>query len=224
MHPALCPAEGPEESMGGFIDSILHVDALVAYLLVFALVFAEDAIFVGFIFPGETAAVLGGVVASRGNADLWVMLAVAVIAAIVGDSVGYEVGRKFGPALMNLRPMRRKRRQLDRARSILRQRGGWAVFLGRFTAFLRAVTPALAGISRMPYRTFLAYNAVGGFVWGAAFVLIGYFAGNSWDAVARTVGQDTAVAALVIVAGAALVWRFRRRKEEQGRSAAREHD
>src|SRR6478735_10480087 len=128
--------------MSGFIDSLLNVSPLVAYIAVFCLVFAEDALFVGFVIPGETAAVLGGVVASRGEVQLGLMMALVVLAAVIGDTVGYEVGKHVGPKLLDTRGLTRHRKKLDKAQDLLRRRGGSAVFLGRFIAFFRAVMPA----------------------------------------------------------------------------------
>ena len=93
--------------MSGFIDSLLNVSPLVAYIAVFCLVFAEDALFVGFVIPGETAAVLGGVVASRGEVQLGVMMALVVAAAIIGDTVGYEVGKHLGSRLVKTKALAR---------------------------------------------------------------------------------------------------------------------
>lgn len=195
--------------MSTFIDGVLNVSPLVAYIAVFCLVFAEDALFVGFVIPGETAAVLGGVVASRGQVQLWMMVVLVVLAAITGDSVGYEVGKHFGPRLLKLKIFNRHRDQLDKAQDFLRRRGGSAVFLGRFTAFFRAVMPALAGTSRMPYGKFLAYNAAGGIVWGVGFVLLGFLAGNSYEAVAKAAGRDIAVVIGIVVVLALIIWRIR---------------
>jgi membrane-associated protein len=195
--------------MSAFIDGVLNVSPLVAYIVVFCLVFAEDALFVGFVIPGETAAVLGGVVASRGQVHLWLMVVLVVLAAITGDSVGYEVGKHFGPRLLKLRIFNRHRTQLEKAQDFLRQRGGSAVFLGRFTAFFRAVMPALAGTSHMPYRRFLAYNAAGGIAWGIGFVLLGFLAGNSYEAVAKAAGRDIAVVIGAVVVLALIIWRIR---------------
>lgn len=116
----------------------------------------------GFVIPGETAAVLGGVIASQGRVHLWLMIVLVVVAAVVGDTVGYEIGRHVGPRILQLRVLDKRRRRLNDAQDFLRRRGGWAVFLGRFVAFFRAVMPALAGTSRMPYLRFLAFNAAGG--------------------------------------------------------------
>jgi membrane protein DedA with SNARE-associated domain len=195
---------------------------VLALTLVGLLVFAEDAIFVGFVIPGETAAVLGGVVASRGHVDLLTMMILVVLAAIVGDTVGYEIGRHFGPRLLNRKVFDKRRAKLDKAQEFLRRRGGPAVFLGRFVAFFRAVMPALAGTSRMHYPRFVAYNALGGLVWGSGFVLLGYLAGNSYAAVAKVAGRNITVGVVVVVVVVFIVWRVRRvrRRRSSGESAA----
>lgn len=211
--------------MSGFIDSLLNVSPLVAYIAVFCLVFAEDALFVGFVIPGETAAVLGGVVASRGEVQLGVMMALVVAAAIIGDTVGYEVGKHLGSRLVKTKALARHASKLEYAQDLLRRRGGSAVFLGRFTAFFRAVMPALAGTSRMPYGRFFAYNAAGGLVWGVGFVLLGYLAGNSYEAVAKAVGQDLALVIAAVAVVALAVWHFRSRlRRQQRRPAGRRRD
>ena len=206
--------------MTGFIDGLLNVSPIVAYIAVFCLVFAEDAIFVGFVIPGETAAVLGGVVASRGEVQLGTMMALVVLAAIIGDSVGYEVGKHLGTRLVKTKVLARYSRKVENAQEFLRRKGGSAVFLGRFTAFLRAVMPALAGTSRMPYGRFLAYNAAGGIVWGIGFVLLGFLAGNSYEAVAQAVGRDLAVVIAAVAVAALIAWHLRSRRRQQRRRAA----
>ena len=201
--------------MSGLVDSLLGVPPAVAYLLIGALVFGEAAIFVGFVLPGETAVILGGVLASSGRLSLTWLLVLVVVAAIVGDSVGYEVGRRAGPRILQSRPLRRHKERLDGARGFSRRRGGMAVFLGRFTAFLRAVLPALAGLSQMPYRRFLAYNAAGGLVWGIGVALLGYFAGASYKKVESALGRGSAVLLVLVVLTALVVWRFRKRGSTQ---------
>jgi membrane-associated protein len=201
--------------VGVFLEGLLTLPPGVVYLVVGALVFAEDAIFVGFVLPGETAAILGGVAASQGHASLAGMLALVVAAAVVGDSVGYEVGKQLGPRILGIPLLRRRAEQLDRARSFLARRGGVAVFLGRFTAFFRAVMPALAGIAHMPYRRFLVFNVAGGLFWGIGVVLLGYLAGNSYDAVERVAGRAAAAVAVVVVVAALVAWHLRRRRRER---------
>jgi membrane protein DedA with SNARE-associated domain len=189
------------------VARLLDVPAALALLVVGGLVFAEDALFVGFVLPGETAAILGGVAANFGKVPLWTVLLVVVAAAVIGDSVGYEVGRKLGPRALEHRFLARHRDRLEDARTSLARRGGAAVFLGRWVAFFRAVMPALAGTARMSYPRFLVFNALGGLVWGVAVVLVGYAAGASYERVAHIVGRGSAAAVAVIVVGV-LVVRF----------------
>ncbi len=198
--------------MSGLVERLLNVAPLYVFLAVGLLVFVEDALFVGFVVPGETAAVVGGVYASQGHANVVWMCVLVVVAAIVGDSVGYEVGKTFGPRLLALKILDKRRDKLDGAQDFLARRGGSAVFLGRFVSFFRAVMPALAGTAKMPYRRFLPWNAAGGLVWGTAFVLLGFFAGNSYQAVASKVGTGLAVAVAAVVVVAVVVWRVRRER------------
>jgi membrane-associated protein len=198
--------------MSGLLENLLHVPALLAYAVITALVFSEAALFVGFVLPGETAVVLGGVLAAAQRISLVVLLGLVVAAAIVGDSVGYEVGRHFGPRVLALRFLRKHQHRIEGAQRSLRERGGWAVFVGRFTAFLRAVMPGLAGLSRMPYPRFLAYNAAGGIIWGVGVAMLGYLAGNSYQKVASALGQGGAILAAVLVVGGLLAWQLHRRR------------
>ena len=207
------PATG-RVAVTSLLERLLAVNGPLLYVLVAAVVFVEDALFVGFVVPGEAAAVLGGVAASLGHASLVGMVVAVVAAAIVGDSVGYEVGRRLGPRLVESRMLRARRERLDRAREFLARRGGAAVFLGRFVAFFRAVMPALAGTAEMRYPRFLAFNAAGGIVWGTGVVLLGYLAGSSYAAVERTVGRGLAVAVAAVVVVALVVWRIRRHRSE----------
>ena len=201
--------------MSSFLNSLLNLHGASVYLIVGLLVFAEDALFVGFVLPGETAAILGGVAASRGHVSLTLMCIVVVAAAIVGDSVGYEIGARFGTRLLSQRILRSRAAQIDRARAILARRGGPAVFLGRFVAFLRAVMPFLAGSAHMHYRRFLAYNAAGGIVWGVGVVLLGYLAGNSYTTIEKTFGRAAALAVAALVVIGIIVWRIRRHRHER---------
>jgi membrane protein DedA with SNARE-associated domain len=197
------------------VDQLLGVAPAVAYVLIGLLAFAEAALFVGFVLPGETAVILGGVLAATHRLSMTTLLVLVVVAAIVGDTVGYEVGKHAGPRLLASRPLRRHAARLDRARDTLRRRGGVAVLLGRFTAFLRAVMPALAGLSRMPYRRFLAWNAAGGLIWGVGVTLLGYFAGASYKKVEQALGRGSAILLALIVVAALVVWQRRRRTRDR---------
>jgi membrane-associated protein len=197
-----------------------HFHGPLAYVLCGLLVFGEAAVLLGFIIPGETAALIGGVLASLHHVDLVLMLVVIVVCAIVGDSVGFEVGKLLGPWLIEHRPLRGQA-GVRRGQDLLARKGGPAVFLGRWLALARALVPGLAGMSGMRYRTFLTYNAVGGIVWGTTFVLIGYGAGTSYAAVAKTVGTySLAILAAVIVSVVAYVLVRRRHDHRKWGGAA----
>jgi membrane-associated protein len=201
--------------VANLIDGILNLSPFWLLLMAGLLVFAEDAIFIGFLIPGETAAVLAGAATAIGDVSLPVAILVIVAAAIIGDSVGYEVGQRFfGPKLLESRMVAKHRGRIAKAESFLRRRGGLAVFLGRFTAFFRAMMPALAGAARMRYRKFLFWNALGGIVWGTGFVLLGHVAGQSYDVVEKQVGRGVAVALVVAVAILILVWRLSSERQE----------
>jgi len=161
------------------LNEIHRLPGGLVYGLVTLLVFGEAAFFIGFILPGETAVLVAGVVASQDHVNVGIVAVLVVAAAITGDSVGYLIGRRYGESLMKLPVLRHRRGALERALEGLRRRGPIYVFIGRFTAFLRAVMPGLAGMSRMNYRRFFIANALGGLIWGVSFTLLGYFAGTA---------------------------------------------
>jgi membrane protein DedA with SNARE-associated domain len=196
------------------IDKIQHLSSGLVYGLVALLVFGEAALFIGFVLPGETSVIVAGVVASQGHVNVVVLCALVVVAAIVGDSVGYEVGRRYGERLFELRVFRRRRAALERALQGLRRRGATYVFVGRFTAFLRAVMPGLAGMSRLSYRRFLLANAAGALIWGVSFTLLGYFAGTALTSIEKYSGWATSALLLFLIAFF-VVFHFVRKRREQ---------
>ena len=202
-------------------ERILALHGWVALAVVFALPALEASVFVGFVFPGEIAIILGGVLAFEGRVGLPATVAAAVAGAVVGDTVGYWVGRRWGRRMLGGSLGRFvKAHHLDRAERYLAERGGKAVFLGRFTAALRVMIPGLAGMARMPYRTFALNNLAGGTIWATAFVLLGYAAGSGWrevEAVAKRASLVLLVL-VVVVGGIALAARWLARHPERYRA------
>ena len=196
---------------------ILTLPGWLALLVVFALPALESSAFVGFIFPGEVALILGGVIASQGRVSLAAVLAAAIAGAIVGDTVGYAVGRRYGRGILDSTLGRFvKASHLDRAEAYLAERGGKAVFFGRFTAALRVLIPGLAGMSGLRYRTFLAYNAASAVGWGTLSVLLGYLGGSNWrhvEQIASRTGLGALVLAAAVIAATILL---RRRRNHPG--------
>ncbi len=201
--------------MSNFLHPLLSLGGAAAYALVAGLCFGEAALFLGFVLPGETAVILGGVLASEHRVSLVGMCAIAVGCAIAGDTVGYEIGRFFGPILLRHRPLK-GRRGVARTRAFIESHGAIAVFLGRFTAVFRALVPAIAGISGMKYSRFLLANAAGGLIWGLAYTIAGYEVGKAY---AKVVTYGTYVSSAIIGAAAVaivafLVWRRRRERAQ----------
>ena len=200
------------------ISYVLHeVHSLpgpLVYALVALLVFGEAALFVGFVLPGETTVIVAGVVASQGNINIGVLCALVVVSAVLGDTFGYAVGHHFGDRLLEIRVLQRHREELDDALAGLRRRGPLYVFVGRFTAFLRAVMPGLAGISKMHYRRFLLANALGGLVWGIAFSLLGYFSGSQLARVEKY-SSWLSIGLVIIVVLAITLFEVRRRRRRR---------
>jgi len=157
----------------------LHIPLLI--LLIF-FIFAEAALFIGFILPGETSLLIGGVLAHAHVWNIWLFLLVAIAAAISGDSVGYEVGKHFGIRLQQSaigKFVGQKRWNL--AEAIFERYHGGAIFFGRAQALLRALVPALAGMNKVAYPTFLKWNAAGGIVFSTIVTFLGFGFANSLD-------------------------------------------
>jgi membrane protein DedA with SNARE-associated domain len=210
----LVAASSNQQLPGGFVGKLLHFHGPSAYALVGFLAFAEAALLVGFFIPGETAVVIGGVLAGLHQVNLEIMIVVVVVCAIGGDSVGFEVGKKAGPWLLDRRPMRGNL-GVRKTMQMLERYGGPAVFLGRFIAFARAVIPGLAGLSGLRYRTFLFYNAIGGILWGVGYTLLGYVVGLSFERILRTVGLWSLAGVGGVIVLAIVVQVLLRRREKR---------
>ena len=185
------------------------------YVIAGALAFAEASFLVGFVLPGETALLVAGYFCRYGPLNVWAMAAVAVLCAIVGDTVGFEFGRFFGPSLRRSRVGRWiGEPRWAKGEQFLHKHGGKAVFLGRLVALLRALTPSMAGMSGMHYPTFLRWNAAGGLLWGAGCVFLGYAFASALNTVSKYLTW-LPIALLVLVAAGYLALHLRKRKQER---------
>jgi membrane-associated protein len=204
-------------AMGHVLDAILRLPPPLALVLVFLLPALEASAFVGVVLPGEIGVILGGVLANQHKLSLVPVLIAAIAGAIIGDSIGYWVGQRYGESMLAKVPNRiLKPEHVERAQQTIRQFGGRAVFLGRFTAALRALVPGMAGLSRVPYGRFLAWNALGGIVWASSFVVLGYLAGSQYHRIehyANYIGLALLVAIFVF-----LYVRHRRQRPAQERT------
>jgi membrane protein DedA with SNARE-associated domain len=175
----------------------------------------------GIPLPGETAVIFGGLAAGQGRLSIVAVIVVAAAGAIVGDNIGFVIGRRGGRALLE-RPGRfeaERRRVLEIGDPFFERHGPKAVFIGRWITGLRVWTSWLAGASDMRWPTFMIWNALGGTAWATSVALAAYYGGKSVETVFSKVGLYGGLAAIaLIVVGVAYVWRRRRR----GREAAGE--
>jgi membrane-associated protein len=197
----------------------------VGLLGIFAIVFAESGLLVGFFLPGDSLLFTAGFFASAPasipealHLNLAALLVGCFVAAVAGDQVGYLFGRRVGPALFR-RPESRlfRRENVDRATTFFDHYGAKTIVLARFVPIVRTFAPIVAGVGRMNYRTFVTYNVLGGFLWSIGVTLLGYFLGQI-DAVEK----NLEIAILAIVALSLLPIAFElRRARAQRRSSIR---
>ncbi len=175
------------------------------FILLILFAFAEAAAFVGFVLPGETSLLIGGVLAHSHVWPLWLFIVCAIIGAIAGDSVGYEVGKHFGPRIKTTqfgKFVGDKRWKL--AEHIFAKYHGGAIFFGRAQALLRALVPALAGMNKVPYLTFLKWNAAGGIVFSTTVIVLGYEFANSLHVLEKYL-KYWAIFFLIVVASLVMI-------------------
>ena len=194
------------------LATFLSVARDVGYPVLFALVAIET---MGIPVPGETAIFTAGILASREELSIEIVIAVAASAAIIGDNIGFMIGRRLGRRLL-LAPgplEGHRRRVIEVGEPFFERHGPKAVFLGRWITGLRITSAWLAGVNRMPWPTFLFWNALGGIFWATTVALVAYFLGRGAERVFNAAGLGGA--GVVVVAGV-IVWLVVRRRERAG--------
>ncbi|MEW1657021.1 MULTISPECIES: VTT domain-containing protein [unclassified Streptomyces] len=159
-------------------DYLITTFGLIGVLLI---VFAESGLLIGFFLPGDSLLFTTGLMVTTGTMDkpLWMVCALVVLAAVLGDQAGYLFGRKVGPSLFK-RPDSRlfKQENVEKAHAFFEKHGPKSLILARFVPIVRTFTPIIAGVSRMNYRSFITFNVIGGTLWGAGVTLLGAALGN----------------------------------------------
>lgn len=150
------------------------------YVIVWAIVFTESGLLIGFFLPGDTLLIAAGILAKQGNANIWVLIAGIVVAAIMGDNVGYSIGRRAGRPLLARRDGRvLNQKNLRRATAFYERFGSLTIVVARVVPMVRTFAPLIAGCTEMRYRTFLLWNIVGGVLWGVGVTGAGYLLGKA---------------------------------------------
>lgn len=144
-----------------------------------ATIFAESGLLIGFFLPGDTLLFGAGILASQGVLPLGWLLAVVIVSAVLGDNVGYSIGRRTGKRLFRKKEsILFKQEHLERAEKFYEQHGGKTIIMARFIPVVRTFAPMVAGISKMSRERFFAFNIVGGILWGSSVTLLGYWLGS----------------------------------------------
>jgi membrane-associated protein len=189
------------ESLRHFLSSIYDVEGLISSggpLLVCIIVFVETGLFVGFFLPGDSLLVTAGVFAAAGKISLGWLLIPGMLCAIVGDQVGYWIGRGAGGSLYKRKDSFFFRRShLERAKNFYEKYGGKTVILARFIPIVRTFCPPVAGAAGMPYSRYLSYDICGGILWIGSMVLGGYALGRSIPNIGQRIHY--VIAAVIIV-------------------------
>jgi membrane-associated protein len=193
----------PTPELSGVLSDAADSLGAWTYALVPSLAFLETGAFVGLAVPGETAILVGGVVAERGAVELAPLIGLVWVAAVGGDVVSFLLGRRYGRPLLDAHGGRLRIRpeHVERVERIFDRHGGKAILVGRFVGILRALMPFVAGASRFPLRRFVPYTAVGALGWAAAFTLVGYGFSESFE----SAGEDATRIALAAALGAGVV-------------------
>ncbi|HEU4795457.1 MAG TPA: VTT domain-containing protein [Pyrinomonadaceae bacterium] len=161
------------------IETLLARGGVFVYVGLVFIVFAETGLAVGFFLPGDSLLVVAGLFAANGQLNVAVLLSSLFFAAVVGDAVGYYTGARMGPKLFSRqRSLLFRPSHLQRAHDFYEKYGGKTIIIARFVPIVRTFAPIVAGAAQMPYRKFLMFNVVGGFLWVFSMVLAGYYMGT----------------------------------------------
>ena len=170
--------------MSNFFTAIIHLDPLAivqagGYVGIAILVFAESGLLIGIFFPGDSLLFVAGLLSAGGFLSFWPLVLIVALAAILGDSTGYWFGAKVGNAIFKREDSRFfKQEYVTRTQKFFTTYGGRTIILARFVPIVRTIAPVLAGVGTMKYSRFLSYNVIGGILWGAGVVSLGYFLGS----------------------------------------------
>jgi membrane-associated protein len=213
------------------IDAVVHLDKYVSvmiqfcgawtYIILFGVIFAETGFVVTPFLPGDSLLFVAGAFAATGAFHPLVLAGALMAAAILGDNVNYAMGKYFGTKMVHAKRMRLfKKEHLDRAHDFYKKHGGKTIVLARFIPIVRTFAPFVAGMVRMDYGRFLAYNISGGILWVGIFIFGGYFFGNI-----PVIKENLSVVVLVIIIGSILpgiieIFRKRKTVPPQGPGAA----
>jgi len=195
----------------GFLDP-RHLLETFGYVGLFLIVFAESGLFFGFFLPGDSLLLTAGLFAYEGHLNIWILMPLVFVAALLGDNVGYWFGRKAGPPLFTREAsLLFKPKNLLAARNFYEKHGGKTIILAQFIPILRTFAPVVAGVAEMGYTRFATYNVVGAILWVAGMTLAGYALGNMVPNIEQRIHYVVAVVIAISLLPPGIAWLRRRR-------------
>jgi membrane-associated protein len=187
------------------------------YAVLVAIVFTETGLLVGFFLPGDSLLITAGLVAAAGGLDIWMLNLLLIVAAVVGDSVGYAIGYRTGPKVFRREESRWfSRKHLIRTREFYERHGGKTIVLARFIPFIRTFAPVVAGVGQMEYRRFVTYNVLGGIGWVVSLTWAGYLLGRRIPNIDQHIHVVVAIVIVLSVLPIGLEWWKSRSRAKQG--------
>lgn len=203
------------DALVGFIHWIRDVEGLVraaGYVGLVAIVFAETGLLIGFFLPGDSLLVTAGLFASQGTFDVVLLGTLLTVAAIVGDSVGYSIGKATGPRIFTRESsLLFNKKHLLHAHEFYERHGGKTIIIARFIPIVRTFAPVVAGVALMRYRDFVLYNVVGGVVWVWGMLLTGYYLGRLVPGIDEHIEKVIIIVVFLSILPGIIAW-LRRKK------------
>ena len=190
----------------------------VGYVALFGIIFSETGLMLGFFLPGDSLLVTAGLFAARGALDIRILVPLLIVAAILGNTTGYTIGRRAGRPLFDRQQSRFFRRDhLLKARALYEKYGGIAIILAQFMPFARTFAPVVAGVAEMPYRRFATFNITGAVLWITSMSLTGYFLGKKVPGIEKHI--EYVIAIVVFISILPMIIKYARHRLKQRRAA-----
>lgn len=189
----------------------------VGYLGLFGIVFSETGLLIGFFLPGDSLLFTAGILAAEGYLNIYLLLILLTAAAIIGDSVGYTIGRRLGPRIFTKEEsLLFNKKHIQKAQDYFDKHGPKTIIIARFIPIIRTFAPTLAGVGKMHYGKFLLYNVVGGVLWVGLLTILGYYLGLKVDNIETFILPGVAIIILVSMAPYIKAFLTNKEMREQG--------
>ncbi len=207
--------------MEKLLQPLFELPSLTVYILIGLLCWTEAAFFLGFVTPGELAVVTGGILASRGQVEMDVLLGIVLVATVTGNATGFYLGRRWGGKLLGWAPLQRfLGPAIQKSQEFMARRGEWAIVLGRISTPTRIIVPFLAGASGVPYRRFVLFDIPASLVWAVVWAVLGFVLGESWDVLKEISGTAALLVLILFLVALVIRWATVRIARHQHRARA----